>query len=282
MSDDIAPDGGNDPVSPVNADGSFAENWTEKYGDDSATLLRFKDFDSLVNTHMEQRRKFGKNPDTLVEMPNDESSDKVKAAWSKALGRPETNDLYEYKLSDEHTTKLGPMSETKMTAFREFAHGQNWSQKQFAAALDFYHTSMAGDIDAADISFNEQYAANQATGMAELKAEWLDGTDDRILRANSVMRKYGGEEAVAELCAENNPKMIKFLDNIAGAMGEDTLKGFRGTSELDTKSGIKAKVNENRARMGAIMKENPANYRGDPEFRELDRSNTELYKAMPA
>ena len=273
---------GDAPVSPVNADGSFVDNWSTKYGEENqAHLSRYKDFDSIVNSHIDTKRKLGKDASSLAEIPTDESSDDIKAAWSKALGRPDTNDLYEYKLSDEHATKLGPLSDTKMAAFREFAHGQNWSQNQFKAALDFYHTNIASDIDTADISFKETLEADIAAGKKELKAEWLDGYDDRVLRAQAVMRKYGGDDAVAKFAAQNDPVMLKFLDNIAESMSEDTLKGLKGSGGV-TKDGLRARIAENRSQMSAIMKANPVNYKGDPKFRELDKSNIELYKQMPA
>ena len=275
-----------EPQSVVNKDGSFAENWHEKYGEENeAHLLRYKNFDSLVKSTIDTKRKLGKDPNTLVEIPTEHSSDEVRTAWSKARGRPDTNDLYEYALSDEQAVKLGPLDDKKMAAFREFAHKQDWNQAEFKEVLDFYHANVAGDIEAFDISFNEKKESDAEAVKFELRTKERWRTEKeyeyKVLRANSVMRKYGGEEAVAEFNAENSPKMAMFLDNIAVAMSEDTLKGL-GSSSGTTTANIKTRIAENREQMDTIMKEDRVNYRNNPKFRELDKRNIELYKQMPA
>lgn len=273
-----------EPQSVVNEDGSFTENWHEKYGEENkAHLSRYKTFDEFVNSHVSQRKKFSKDPSTLVEIPTEHSSDEVRAAWSKARGRPDTNDLYEYALSDEQAIKLGPLDDKKMTAFREFAHKQDWNQKEFKEALDFYHTNIAADIDAFDISFNEKKTADATVCKTELRKKdgWRSEEEfnSKVQRAQSVMEKYGGVDVVADLNLENEPKMLVFLDNIAEAMSEDTLKGL-GPPTGVTSANIKTQIAEIRAQMDKIIKENPSNFKGNVEFRDLQKRKTELYKQM--
>ncbi len=274
------------PVSVVNADGSFAEKWSEKYGEDNqAHLSRYKDFDSLVNSHIATKKKFGKNPDTLVEIPTDTSSDEVKAAFRKARGVPDSTDAYEYKMSDEMALKLGPLDDTKMTAFRDFAHKQEWSPKQFADALDFYHTNIASDIDAGNISFNEQKAAAGDACKAELRKQTGWQTEEEFKRkqdmANSIIRKYGGEDAVASFNAENSPQMVKFLNNVAESFSEAQMKSLAGTP-TSTSGDIKAKVAEIREQMDKIVAANPVNFKINAQYKELEERKHHLYKQMPA
>ena len=267
----------------VGNDGVFSENWAgrDEFKDNEATLSRYKNVTDLANGLVATKKKFGKNPDSMVEIPSDTSSDDVRSAWAKAKGRLDTSDLYEYTLSDEHAVKLGPLDDKKMTAFKEFAHGQEWSQKQFKDALDYFHSNIASDIDTADISFTETQNARIAEGKAELKKEWLDGYDDKVLLANAVMRKYGGEDAVAEFSAENSPLMLKFLNNISSAMSEDTLKGLKSATAV-TATNIQTQIGEIRAKMDVIMKENPSNFKANTQFKELGKQKTELYKKMSA
>lgn len=273
-------------TSPVKTDGSFVENWNDKYGEENkAHLSRYKNFDEFVTSHVSQRKKFSKDPSTLVEIPNEHSSDDVRAAFRKASGVPETVDGYEYTLSDELAVKLGPLDDTKMTAFREFANKQGWNPTQFKDALDFYHNNTAADIDAAGISLNEQNAATAAASKAELMKQsgWQTEVEyqNKVQRVQSVMEKYGGVDAVAELNLQNSPTLIKFLDNIAESMSEDTLKGLKGSPGV-TKDNLKSQITDIRSQMDVIMKENPSNYKGNDKFRDLQRRKTELYKQYPS
>jgi len=270
------------PTSVVNTDGSFAENWSEKYGDDNKEYLsRYKDLDSLVNSNISARKKMSKNPDSLVEIPNETSSDEVKIAWAKAHGVPETDDAYKYEMSEELSTKLGPVSEENMTAAKEFAKSKNWSPNDFQEAIDFYHSMMSNNLERGSAILEEKQLEMQESGRAELKKEWLADYDNRVLRANSVLRKYGGEDAVLEFNAQDSPKMAKFLDNIAGAMSEDTLTGFSASS-APTASGLKSKIADIRQSMSKIMEENPSNYKGNDKFKALQAEKTELYKKFPS
>jgi len=273
------------PTSIINDDGSFVENWYEKYGEENiAHLSRYKTFDDLVNSTVATKKKFGKDPNSLIEIPTEHSSDEVKAAFRKAKGAPDSIDAYEYKLSDEMAVKLGPVDDAKMAAFKEFAHKQEWSPKQFKDALDFYHSNLAADIDTNEAEFNKQRSAAAEAGKAELRKRDGWRTEEeykaKVQRAQSVMEKYGGIDAVADLNLQNSPEMLIFLDNIAESMSEDTLKGLKG-STVAAVANVKIKISENRSKMNDIMKKDPVNYRNDPEFRELDKSNTELYKQYP-
>ena len=271
-----------EPTSIVNPDGSFAEKWSEKYGaDNQAHLSRYKDIDSLVKSHIDTKKKFGKNPDSLVEIPTDTSSDEVKAAWRKAHNAPATKADYKYALSDDMAIKLGPVDEKKLDAFRDYAYGKNWSNADFQDALDFYHNNMLMDVDSAgNILAEHQNAAAEAT-RTELKKEWLDGYDDRVQRAQQVMEKYGGVDAVSEANLQNSPNFIKFLDNIASAMSEDTLKGVTNNI-APTASNIKSQINDLRIEMDKIAKESPVNYKASAKYKELTERKHELYKLSPA
>lgn len=269
-------------VAIVGADGKFSENWTERFDEgDRDTLSRFDNIDDFVKSHMSQRRRFDKDPDVMVEIPKDDSSDEVKAAWAKAHNVPEQLDGYEYALPAELTTKLGPLDDKRMLALREYAKGKNWSPSDFKDNLDFYHKMMSGDIDAFDITFNEQKAADADKGTVELKKLWLGDYDTKVLRANAIMRKYGGEDAVASFNAENSPAMAVFLDKIAESMSESTLKGLAAQTG-PTSGDIKSKVAVIRSEMDKIEKENLASYRGDARYKDLALQKTELYKQSPA
>ncbi len=267
-----------EPVSVVNADGSFAENWNDKFGEENkAHLSRYKTFDDLVNSHIATKKKFGKNPDTLIEIPSETSSDEVKAAFRKAKGMPDNTDSYEYTLPDEMAVKLGSVDDKKMTAFREFAHKQEWSPKQFKDALDFYHTNVAADVDTSEIAFNEQRAVSIEANKAELKKEWLGDYQTNVDEAQSIMVRYGGVDAVAELDLQNSPTLIKFLNNISKHMNPDAIKG-QDAASVTTAANIKTQLADIYEEIAKVVKENPANFKGNAKYKELVERKHELNK----
>ena len=114
----------------------------------------------------------------------------------------------------------------------------------------------------------------------------------RKVRANSLLDKYGletvkmpdgSEVSIKAKLFEENPKlltspwMIMFLDKVAGSMSEDTLKGI---SSVTTPSGeqIESKLAEIRDEMSKIMKENPANFKVNPKYKDLLKQKHDLYQ----
>jgi hypothetical protein len=267
--------GGDATTSVVNPDGTFVENWHEKFGQaNKDTLSRFKTHDDLVNSHISLRKKLGKNPDALVEIPSETSSDEVKAARAKANNVPEK---YEYALSDELAVKLGPLDDKKMTALRKFGKKKNWSQQDFKDVLDFYHNDLSDGIDAFGAQTTKEMAEAAEAGKAELKKLWLENYDTKVQRAQSVMEKYGGVDAVAETNLQNSPTMIKFLDNIAEAMSEDTLKGL-APSTAGTVANIDSQITDIREQMNVIVEKNPVNFKNNAKYKDLMKRKTDLYK----
>jgi hypothetical protein len=279
MSEEQTPEQTAEPVSIVNADGSYVENWFEKYGEENKKhLSRYKTHDDLVNSHINTKKKFGKNPDTLVEIPTERSSDEVKAAWAKAHNVPET---YEYTLSDELAVKLGPLNEKKMAALREFGKSKNWSQADFKDVLDFYHNSVSEDIDALGLQTTEQMAKAAEEGKAELRNTdgWRSEAEynAKVQRCQSLVDKHNGRETISEANLQNSPKMLMFLDSIAESMSEDTLKGLGPSSPINV-ANINSQIIDIRSQMDVIMKENPANFKNNAKYKELIQRKKELYK----
>ncbi len=289
--------GGGGDAGFVGSDGVFTENWAqgESFKENEATLSRYKNVTDLANGLVATKKKFGKNPDTLVEIPSETSSDEVRTAWSKAHGRPDTQDLYEYSLSDEHAVKLEPLNDIKMAAFREFAHKKNWSQEDFKDALDFYHTNMVGDIDAFNTSFGEQQTAAKEKGMTILKGMWLDGTDDRTAGALEHLQKYGEIEVkgqdgeminpLEKLFEEapqlkQSPWLTMIMDNMKQKMGEAGRKGGGDTGPLSLDS-INSQITELRTQQDTIRKDNPVNFKGDVKFKDIEQRLKVLYQKKP-
>ncbi len=232
----------------------------------------------------------------MVEIPSETSNDEVKAAWSKAHGRPDTQDLYEYTLSDEHAVKLGPLDDNNMTMLREFAHKKNWNQQDFKDVLDFYHTMQATGVDALGVELEESATQRFDAGTAILKGQWLDGTDERTGAALAHLQKYGEIEVkgadgeminpLEKLFEEapslkQSPWLTMIMDNMASKMGEAGRKGGGDSGALSLDS-INSQITDIRNQQDVIRKASPVNFKGDPQFKNLEERLKVLYQKKPA
>jgi len=294
--DDAGRSGGGSEVSVINSDGSFTEDFYGLHGEENRGYLsRYKKPSDLAKANVELRKKFSKNPDTMVEIPSDTSSDDVRAAWAKAHGRPDTHDLYEYTLPDEHAVKLGPLDDNKMAEFKEFGYKKNWSQQDFEDVLNFYHTNISADIDALEVAMEEADSKRFEAGMAILEKQWLDGTDERTAAALAHLQKYGEIEVkgadgeminpLEKLFEEapnlkQSPWLAIIMDNMAKGMGEATRKGGGDSGALSADA-IDSQIRELRAQQAAIREKNPVNFKGDPQFKDLESRLKVLYQKKP-
>lgn len=271
------PEGGSDN-SVVTADGNFVENWADKYDEaDRPTLSRFTKFDDFVTSHMSLRRKFNKDPNSLVEMPNESSSDEVREAFHRARGVPEKPEDYKYERSKNLSEKV-EISDEQMTNFAQIGKKWNLTQEQFNGVVNDYLVSVGKDIEKYDIiqKDREQRERQEAfeAGEKVLKKKMGNSYDERVARANLLLIKYAGQEMVAELGLENNPKMTEFLDNIAEDMSEDRIKGLTSIS-TPTPADVVSKINE--------LKAHPAfTDRNHPQHGQIVEELSELYKKKSA
>ena len=290
--------GGGGSVSAVNPDGSFTEDFYGSHGEDNREYLsRYKAPSDLAKANVELRKKFSKNPDSMVEIPGDSSTDEVKVAWSKANGVPESVDGYEYNYSDDFAAKLGPLDDTKMAAIKEFAHKDlGLSPAKYQKLLDFYHTEAASGIDTSEASLAEITSQRFEAGTAVLEGQWLDGKDERTAAALAHLQKYGeieikgkdGEminplEKLFEEAPQlkQSPWLTMIMDNMAQKMGEAGRVGGKDTGALSI-DGINSQITDIRAKQKVIRDANPVNFKGDPQFKDFEQKLKVLYQKKPA
>jgi len=283
----------------VGSDGTFNEGWAsgEAFKDNSETLSRFKNVTDMANSYMDLRKKSSKNPDLMVEIPSDTSSDEVKSAWGKANGVPETVDEYKYDYSDDFATKLGPLDDTKMSVIKEFAHKElGLSPAKYQKLMDFYHTQTSSEIDISEASLAEMTNQRFEDGTAVLEGQWLEGREERTAAALAHLQKYGeieikgkdGEminplEKLFEEAPQlkQSPWLTMIMDNMAQKMGEAGRKGGSDTGSMSL-DGINSQITAIRAQQSEIRKANPVNFKGDPQFKDYEQKLKALYQKKPA
>jgi hypothetical protein len=291
--------GGGGDAGFVGSDGTFNEGWAsgEAFKENSETLSRFKNVTDMANSYMDLRKKSSKNPDLMVEIPGENSSDETKAAWSKANGVPESVDGYEYNYSEDFATKLGPLDDTKMAAIKEFAHKDlGLSTAKYQKLLDFYHTNIATDIDTSEASLAEMTSQRFEDGTAVLEGQWLEGKDERTAAALAHLQKYGEIEVkgadgqminpLEKLFEEapqlkQSPWLTMIMDSMAQKMGEAGRVGGKDTGALSA-DGINSQIAEIRAQQAGIREKSPVNFKSDPQFKNLEGRLRQLYQKKPA
>jgi len=264
------PDNSGQETSIVNPDGSFAENWYEKYDKaDHPTLSRFKNFDDYVTSDMSMRRKFGKDPDKLYEIPGEEASDEDRVAFHRARGVPDKAEDYKYERSKDLSDNIDTDDE-KVAAFAQIAKKHNLTPTQFNGIVNGYLGLVDKDITAFDQIQEDKQQKAKEDAEAALKKEMGNAYDERVARANLLLRKYKGNEMVAELGLENNPAMIRFLDAIAEDMSEDRIKGLVSTS-TPSPTAIQDEIDKLKAHDAFTDRKHP-------EHKKVLTQLTELYK----
>lgn len=273
----------------VNADGSFVEGWENNYAEaDRPTLSRFKKFDDFVTSHMSLRRMSDKDPDTLIELPGEDSSDEVKAAFHKARGVPEKAEDYKYERGKDLSENID-IDDAKVAAFTQIAKKHNFTQEQFNGAVNEYLALVDKDITNFDVTQGERDEQEREKGVAVLKSVLGNALEERTLRAEAVMRKYGDktvkdvkgneinilEQLYEELPGvKNSPWLRLLLDNIAEDMNEDRIKGLTSV-KTKTPTEIIGKIAELRAHPGYMDEKHP-------QHQQIQDQITELYKKKSA
>ena len=271
----------------VNEDNSFVENWPESLGEEFKehipTLSRFKNVPDLAKSFISTKKMTGYDPDDLIQIIKDDSPDEVKTAFWKAAGKPDAPEGYEFKKSKDISEKV-EVVDAQIKAFTAIAHKYHLNNTQFNGVVNDYLKMVGGDIDVFDTAQAEQTEGKRLEGVAKLKKAFGSGLEDRTLRAEALMNKYGnqviktsdGDKTLLELLYDEAPQLknssyIRMIfDNVAESMSEDTLKGVTAVT-TPTTSQVEAKINELRA--------NPAyDDRAHPQHKDIVAQVRELYK----
>jgi len=274
--DPANPQGGpdNSGTSVIDDKGNFVENWADNYPEeDRATLSRFKKFDDLITSHMKNRRMLNKDPDSLVEIPSETSSDEVKAEFHRRRGVPDDEKGYKYKRSKDLSDNID-IDDEKIAAFAQIAKKHNMTPSQFNGIVNDYLALVDKDIAKFDLLQQDRNKKDFEKADAALKKKFGKSYDERVARANMILRKYEGQNFVAKHGLENSPEMTEFLDRIAEDMSEDRIKGLTGVT-VPTPSQVDSKIKELRAHPAYLDRKHP-------QHKDYVNQVRELYKKKSA
>jgi len=260
----------NSNVSVVDAEGNFVENWADRYNEeDRPTLSRFTNIDDFVKSHMSNRRMFNKDPDTLVEIPGENTSDEERADFHRRRGVPDEPTGYKYEQPETIPENLRSDAE-EMAFYFQLAKSADLTEKQLKIMADGHFENLGKRYAAQDLINQDNNRKENAAAEATLKKKFGKAYDERVARANAVMQHYSGVGAVDSLKLENNPLMVEFIDNIAEDMSEDRIKGIT-TTTIATTAALDNRISE--------LRNHPAyNNSSHPEHKKVQAECQELYK----
>lgn len=269
----------------VNEDGSFVKGWEGKYDEaDRPTLSRFKNFDDLVNSHIATKKMVGHDPDTIVQIPKDDSPDEVKTAFYKAAGELNSADDYKFERSKDISEKV-ELDDVKIKGWAAIAKKHHLSQAQFLGLANDYLIGMGADIDAFDLAQVQKTEQSNTDAVAVLRKKLGADVEKRIARAEALRNYFGNdvikeddgtEKSLIQKLEEENPNlktspwMRMLFDNIAESLSEDTLKGVTAVTTPSTDQ-IEAKIAEVRAHPAFMDRKHP-------QHKEKNQELDELYK----
>jgi len=258
-----------DAVSVVDVDGNFTENWTEQFDEaDRPTLERFTKtgFKSLGKSYVDLQRQF-RSPDDYVKMPKEDSSDDEKAEFHRKRGVPDDAKGYKYE-QPETLPEILRSDEEEMALYYQLAKSANLTPAQFKIMADGHFSNMEKVLAANDLIAEDENRKANSEAEKTLRKKFGKAYEERVARANAVMLKYGGDEAVAALGLENNPLMVEFFDKIAEDMAEDRIKGITQTT-VPTNQALDEQMRE--------LRKHPAYYNSShPEHKEVMEKRKQL------
>lgn len=261
----------------VNPDGGLVEGWQGRLSDESlrteASLEGYKDINGICKSLVSTKKMMGRDPDTLVTIPNESSTDEERAEFHRRRGVPDTVEGYKYVRGKDLPETI-ETSDEKIAAFAQIAKKWNLTDEVFNGVANDYLALIGKDIAAFDLIEQDRGDKEFKEAETALKKKFGGAYDEKVARANLLLKKYLGQEMVAELGLENHPAMTEFLDRIAEDMSEDRIKGLTKVS-TPTPDAVKDKIIELR-KHPAFMDES------HPQHKDIVDEISELYKKKSA
>lgn len=165
-------------------------------------------FDSY--TEMEKFQGVGKH---LV-IPEAEDAEGWNDVYNQ-LGRPPTHDKYEFA-----TESQIPLSDELMEGFRQFAHKEGYTQKQYRGAIDFQLDAIAKMIEIDE----DQKVELQEQKVTALKEKFGEvNYNAKVTGARIIADSLGIYKTLEAKGLASDPEIIMMLDTIANRTAEDVI-----------------------------------------------------------
>lgn len=226
------------------------------------TAEKYQTPDDMVKAHVALRQKLSQG----VARPGKDAKPEQIAEWRRQIGVPDRSDEYKFTAPDGLA-----VDDKSLAEVREKMHEIGLTPDQFANVMEFWAGRTKAEMDA-----KAKAVADEAGGTrAELLKEWGPGEfDTRLARAERIVEWLGIGESLQKAGLANNGPIIRALDKIATAMGEDTIAE---TARPGAKAGPTQRLSEIERRMA-----DPKLSGTSPEYQRLAAERMELLGALVA
>lgn len=256
--------------------GSFRPGWAKALGLPDTIEKKFTRPDALAKSYATLEKQIGAKG---VIIPGPNATDAERAAYYKALGRPDTPEGYEFKKPDrigEREIPAEAWDEARSKKWQTFFHELGVSKDQASKIVERALLDRMEDSDG--ITANIKQA--QELGIAELKKVWGDANfDTNVAAARRAALQFGGDELVNHPALGNDPVLIKALAKIGQAMGEKQGTAIReGLPNMSvTPADARQQARELTARIAQMTKAD-RNWSNSPEAQRLKAEKTRLFQ----
>lgn len=224
--------------------GTFKAGWSKAYGLPETLEQKFTTPEALLKSYVAAERMIGNQNKVAVPGPN--ATPEERAAFFKAIGRPDKPEDYGVKMPDKMPDGKTPFpkelwNEKRATAFAKLAHENGFTKAQVEVLSKF-------DIEHGLEAYAAVKGAQKAQidgAVADLKKAWGADYDANLALAERAAKEIGLIGADNPELA-NNPAFIKAMAEVGKRLGEDRAAGARGTShsQSDPKQQISAIMND--------------------------------------
>jgi len=188
---------------------------------DNGSIKRYKNVGELLKGFTELDSKMG----NMIALPGEDASDEEKnAAMDKIfqkLGKPESADKYE--LSSDVPDGL-QFNEELQKDFKQFAHENNFTAAQAAAAQKFWNDKMGTTLEEHQRNQRIAEETNAQTQAKELKGMWGSEYKTRTQIAINTAKSLLSQDMLDyldETGLGNNAKFIRDMYNISKKFSGD-------------------------------------------------------------
>ena len=190
---------------------------------DNKALWEHGDFSSYLKKSLEDSDKLaGFDPEKVLNIPGEDTSDGDREAFYQKLGKPESADGYE--LDDPGFPDGLDRDEALEGHIKKWAHEANMPADALKYLVGKYNAHLGAEFAAAKA---EQAKALQESSEA-LKTELKDGYNEYVLKAQRAATRFGGDELITLLKdygLESHPAFLKAFAEIGKVTSEDSALG---------------------------------------------------------
>lgn len=209
----------------VNADGTFADGWTNNLPEDSAaykdTLSKYKSVSDMAKALGNANALIGKK----LGVPNEKSSPEEVAAFRRAMGVPDSLD--DYKLAPETLPEGMTWNDNMAKPYAEIAHKHGIPPGAMKELVAQHAKTEMFKMEAIQATFEKQ----RTEAVGTLQREWGNDFDKNIGLAKQAA-KIAGVNSNSH--GFSDPEVVRGFVRMAQMMSEDKVGRSMGGTEFMT------------------------------------------------